>query len=219
MLRGLLPYYSPSPRVLQEFRELQRRIQIWVGRAGAAGHIMVEAGASTDGAESSFKANQSRWDPMRRLDLRVWWSGLQDCEPVYLDDVLPAVADLAESSPDRHVQVSKRASALPSKPAPLLLLLVPPVPAPLAPALQPYKLMCYTKSAPVTPPSWPPNRRQPPANCFTHWRCSSSGKTPKLRAAQRCEATADPPPSLAPPFQTPLFLPWIARWFDPPRPA
>ena len=204
MLRGLLPYYSPSPRVLQEFRELQRRIQIWVGRAGAAGHIMVEAGASTDGAASSFKANQSRWDPMRRLDLRVWWSGLQDCEPVYLDDVLPAVADLAESSPDRHVQVSKRTSALPSKPAPLLLL-VPPVSAPLARVLQPYKLMCYTKSAPVTPPH---GHRIADSRLRTASRIGVARHREKRQSSMQLKGARQQQTPL-PPFPSPIPKPFV----------
>jgi hypothetical protein len=99
-------------------------VAAWLGRIGADVHMVLSGGSSTSavaGGESGGRL--SRWgDGLRYIGLPVWWQGWPNCQELWLDDMLPTVADLAERSPDRHTQVRPPFPSIPPLAYPLTII-------------------------------------------------------------------------------------------------
>lgn len=80
--------------------EIQQRILALLGTMGGHNEAIL-ASASLENDQHA-----SAWDPVRRLKLKI---GLADLVPfVQLDELLPRIVFLAESSPDRPTKVKER---------------------------------------------------------------------------------------------------------------
>jgi DNA-dependent protein kinase catalytic subunit len=79
--------------------ELQKRMMRFLGRLGGKNKQLLLEG------KSSIQDNgMLAWDPERKLKLRVPFMNVK--VDIYLDEYLPRICELAESSPDRKVKVA-----------------------------------------------------------------------------------------------------------------
>lgn len=80
--------------------ELQKRMMRFLGRLGGKNKQLL-----LEGQDSVIQDNgMLAWDPERKLKLRVPFMNVK--VDVYLDEYLPRICELAESSPDRRVKVA-----------------------------------------------------------------------------------------------------------------
>lgn len=79
--------------------ELQRRMMQFLGRLGGKNKQLLAQ--SKDAIEDS---GMLAWDPVKKLKLRVPFLTVK--VDIYLDEFLPRICELAESSPDRQVKIS-----------------------------------------------------------------------------------------------------------------
>ena len=79
--------------------DLQLRMLQFLGRLGGKNKQLLLQG------NKSIQTNDMlAWDPVKRLKLRVPFKNSK--VDIYLDEFLPRICELAESSPDRHVKVA-----------------------------------------------------------------------------------------------------------------
>jgi len=95
------------------YEQLQLRVAAWLGRVGADVHLVISGapeGSVAPGEDITVGSGGNeltRWgDGAHHLGLEVWWRGWSNSQAVWLDDLLPVIADLSEHSADRHTQAS-----------------------------------------------------------------------------------------------------------------
>ncbi|KAI8641990.1 hypothetical protein BD408DRAFT_483034 [Parasitella parasitica] len=79
--------------------ELQRRMMQFLGRLGGKNKQLLAQGK--DAIENN---GMLAWDPVKKLKLRVPFMNVK--VNIYLDEFLPRICELAESSPDRKVKIA-----------------------------------------------------------------------------------------------------------------
>lgn len=79
--------------------ELQRRMMQFLGRLGGKNKQLLAQGK--DAIEDN---GMLAWDPVKKLKLRVPFLNVK--VNIYLDEFLPRICELAESSPDRQVKIA-----------------------------------------------------------------------------------------------------------------
>lgn len=79
--------------------ELQRRMMQFLGRLGGKNKQLLAQGK--DAIEDN---GMLAWDPVKKLKLRVPFLTVK--VDIYLDEFLPRICELAESSPDRQVKIA-----------------------------------------------------------------------------------------------------------------
>ncbi|GAN09060.1 DNA-dependent protein kinase catalytic subunit isoform 1 [Mucor ambiguus] len=79
--------------------ELQRRMMQFLGRLGGKNKQLLAQGK--DAIEDS---GMLAWDPVKKIKLRVPFLTVK--VDIYLDEFLPRICELAESSPDRQVKIA-----------------------------------------------------------------------------------------------------------------
>lgn len=79
--------------------ELQLRMMQFLGRLGGKNKQLL-----LDGQDSIQNNGMLAWDPVKRLKLRIPFRNSK--VDIYLDEYLPRICELAESSPERQVKVA-----------------------------------------------------------------------------------------------------------------
>lgn len=79
--------------------DLQLRMMQFLGRLGGKNKQLL-----LNGEQSVQESGMLAWDPIKRLKLRVPFRNSK--VDIYLDEFLPRICELAESSPDRQVKVA-----------------------------------------------------------------------------------------------------------------
>ncbi|CEP16992.1 hypothetical protein [Parasitella parasitica] len=79
--------------------ELQRRMMQFLGRLGGKNKQLL-----AQGKEAIENNGLLAWDPVKKLKLRVPFMNVK--VNIYLDEFLPRICELAESSPDRKVKIA-----------------------------------------------------------------------------------------------------------------